>query len=113
VHDVVHADVDLPIFQANVSPSLVNHVTAGRNALRLREKYMGELLTPTHLMVIAVIAFLVFGGNKLPELGKGLGEGLRGFKDGINGLTGDTTQPATGACVGFVQAPVGNKVRNI
>jgi sec-independent protein translocase protein TatA len=50
---------------------------------------MGELLTPTHLMVIAVIAFLVFGGNKLPELGKGLGEGLRGFKDGIKGLTDD------------------------
>jgi sec-independent protein translocase protein TatA len=50
---------------------------------------MGELLTPTHLMVIAVIAFLVFGGSKLPELGKGLGEGLRGFKDGIKGLTDD------------------------
>jgi len=50
---------------------------------------MGELLTLTHLMVIAVIAFLVFGGKKLPELGKGLGEGLRGFKDGIIGLTED------------------------
>lgn len=48
---------------------------------------MGELLTPTHLMVI--IAFLLFGGKKLPELGKGLGEGLRGFKDGIKGLTED------------------------
>jgi sec-independent protein translocase protein TatA len=32
---------------------------------------MGELLTPTHLIVIAVVAFLLFGGNKLPELGKG------------------------------------------
>jgi sec-independent protein translocase protein TatA len=42
---------------------------------------MGDLLTPTHLMVIAVVAFLFFGGNKLRELGKGLGEGLRGFKD--------------------------------
>jgi sec-independent protein translocase protein TatA len=50
---------------------------------------MGELLTPTHLMVIAVIAFLVFGGKRLSELGKGLGEGLRGFKDGIKGLTDD------------------------
>jgi sec-independent protein translocase protein TatA len=44
---------------------------------------MGELLTPTHLIVIAVVAFLLFGGRKLPELG----EGLRGFKDGIKGLT--------------------------
>jgi sec-independent protein translocase protein TatA len=48
---------------------------------------MGELLTPTHLIVVAVVAFLLFGGRKLPELGKGLGEGLRRFKDGIKGLT--------------------------
>jgi sec-independent protein translocase protein TatA len=54
---------------------------------------MGELLTPTHLMVIAVIAFLLFGGKKLPELGKGLGEGLRGFKDGIKALTEDISSP--------------------
>jgi sec-independent protein translocase protein TatA len=54
---------------------------------------MGELLTPTHLMVIAVIAFVLFGGNKLPELGKGLGEGLRGFKDAIKGLADDTNSP--------------------
>jgi sec-independent protein translocase protein TatA len=54
---------------------------------------MGELLTPTHLIVIAVIAFLLFGGNKLPELGKGLGEGMRGFKDAIKGLTDDNNSP--------------------
>jgi sec-independent protein translocase protein TatA len=54
---------------------------------------MGELLTPTHLMVIAVIAFVLFGGKKLPELGKGLGEGLRGLKDGIKGLTDDIDSP--------------------
>jgi sec-independent protein translocase protein TatA len=58
---------------------------------------MGELLTPTHLMVIAIIAFLLFGGNKLPELGKGLGEGLRGFKDGIKGLTNDINSPEKAA----------------
>jgi sec-independent protein translocase protein TatA len=54
---------------------------------------MSELLTPTHLVVIAVIAFLVFGGKKLPELGKGLAEGLRGFKDAIKGLTDDMDSP--------------------
>jgi sec-independent protein translocase protein TatA len=48
---------------------------------------MGALLTPPHLMVIAVTALVLFGGKKLPELGKWLGEGLRGFKDGIKGLT--------------------------
>jgi sec-independent protein translocase protein TatA len=55
---------------------------------------MGELLTPTHLMLVAVIAFVLFGGNKLPELGKGLGAGLRGFKDGIKGLTDDIDGPS-------------------
>jgi sec-independent protein translocase protein TatA len=50
---------------------------------------MGELLTPTHLTLVAVIAFVLFGGNKLPELGKGLGAGLRGFRDGIKGLADD------------------------
>ena len=48
---------------------------------------MGELFTPTHLIVLAVVAIFLFGGKKLPELGKGLGEGLRGFKDGMKGVT--------------------------
>jgi sec-independent protein translocase protein TatA len=48
---------------------------------------MGDLLTPTHMIVVAVVAFVLFGGRKLPELGKGLGEGLRGFKDAIKGIT--------------------------
>ena len=46
---------------------------------------MGELLQPTHLLVVLAIALIIFGPSKLPGLGKGLGEGLRGFKDGIKG----------------------------
>ena len=38
------------------------------------------LFQPTHLLIIAGIALLVFGPRKLPEFGKGLGEGIRGFK---------------------------------
>ena len=52
---------------------------------------MGELFTPTHLIVLAVVAVVLFGGKKLPELGKGLGEGLRGFKDGMKGITDEPT----------------------
>ena len=48
---------------------------------------MGELFQPTHLLVIGVVLLLLFGGRKLPELGKGLGEGMRGFKDGRKGVT--------------------------
>jgi sec-independent protein translocase protein TatA len=38
------------------------------------------LLQPMHLLVVFAIALLVFGPKKLPELGRGLGEGIRGFK---------------------------------
>jgi len=54
---------------------------------------MGELLTPTHLIVLGIVAFLLFGAKRLPELGKGLGEGLKGFKEGIKGVS-DPPPPA-------------------
>jgi sec-independent protein translocase protein TatA len=41
------------------------------------------LLQPMHLLVILGIAMLVFGPKKLPELGKGLGESIRGFKEAL------------------------------
>ena len=41
------------------------------------------LFQPTHLLVILGIALLVFGPKKLPELGKGIGEGIRGFKSAL------------------------------
>jgi sec-independent protein translocase protein TatA len=37
------------------------------------------------LMVILVVAVLLFGGKKIPELAKGLGEGIRNFKDSLKG----------------------------
>ncbi len=41
------------------------------------------LFQPMHLLIIFGIALLVFGPKKLPELGKGIGEGIRGFKAAI------------------------------
>ncbi|HWW23111.1 MAG TPA: twin-arginine translocase TatA/TatE family subunit [Edaphobacter sp.] len=58
---------------------------------------MGELFTPTHLIVLAVVVLVLFGGKKLPELGKGLGEGLRGFKDGMKGVTDEVNKPTDAA----------------
>jgi sec-independent protein translocase protein TatA len=46
-----------------------------------------DFLQPWHLIVLAVVAFLLFGAKRLPELGKGLGEGLKGFREGIRGIT--------------------------
>jgi sec-independent protein translocase protein TatA len=45
---------------------------------------MGEgLFQPMHLVLILGIALLVFGPQKLPELGRGLGEAIRGFKNSL------------------------------
>jgi sec-independent protein translocase protein TatA len=41
---------------------------------------MRDLLQPMHLLVIAVVFLIFFGGKKIPELAKGLGEGIRNFK---------------------------------
>ena len=43
------------------------------------------LFQPMHLLVLLGIALLVFGPKKLPELGKGLGDGIRIFKSSIRG----------------------------
>ncbi len=45
------------------------------------------LFQPTHLLLILVIALFLFGPKKLPELGKSMAEGIRGFKEGIKGVT--------------------------
>jgi sec-independent protein translocase protein TatA len=48
------------------------------------EDFMFEgLFQPMHLLVIFFIALLVFGPKKLPELGKGIGEGIRALKSGM------------------------------
>ena len=41
------------------------------------------LFQPMHLLIIFFVALLVFGPKKLPELGKGLGEGIRALKEGM------------------------------
>lgn len=41
------------------------------------------LENPVHLLIILVVVLLVFGAKKLPEMGRSLGEGMRGFRDGI------------------------------
>ena len=42
-----------------------------------------DLLQPRHLLVILVVALFLFGPKKLPDLGKGLAEGIRNFKNAI------------------------------
>jgi sec-independent protein translocase protein TatA len=44
---------------------------------------MEGLFQPLHLLLIFAIALILFGPKRLPELGKGLGEGIRALKDGM------------------------------
>jgi sec-independent protein translocase protein TatA len=53
------------------------------------------LFQPMHLLVIFFIALLVFGPKKLPELGKGLGEGIRALKDGMKQQSEEAKQQPT------------------
>ena len=41
------------------------------------------------ILIIALIVLLLFGGRKIPELMKGLGKGVKSFKDGMNGMEED------------------------
>ena len=43
------------------------------------------LLQPWHIVLILLIALLLFGGKRLPEIGKSLGSGMREFKDAVTG----------------------------
>lgn len=46
---------------------------------------MEGLLQPTHLFFILLIVLIIFGPGKLPDLGRGLGKGIREFKDALKG----------------------------
>lgn len=47
------------------------------------------MLGTQEIIIIALIILLLFGGKKIPELMKGLGKGVKSFKDGMNGLDPD------------------------
>ena len=46
---------------------------------------MGYVTNPVHIAVLLGIALLLFGGRRLPEIGRSLGSGMREFKDSISG----------------------------
>ena len=48
----------------------------------------------TELVLIVLAILLLFGGSKLPQLGKGLGDGIRNFKKGLRGDEPEPAKPA-------------------
>ena len=60
------------------------------------------ITNPLHLAVLLALALLVFGAKRLPEMGRSLGAGMRGFKDSLEGGHAPVELP-----VAQVPAPVG------
>ena len=53
---------------------------------------MGEF-SPIHWLIVLAIILLLFGGRKIPELARGLGEGIRSFKEGMSGHNNPPSPP--------------------
>lgn len=49
-------------------------------------------LSPWHIILIAIVALLLFGPNKLPELGRGVGRMFKEFKDAANGKSANESE---------------------
>jgi TatA/E family protein of Tat protein translocase len=52
---------------------------------------VGDILQPTHLLLILVVALVVLGPKRLPEVGRSLGKGLRDFRGAISGMEEHTS----------------------
>jgi sec-independent protein translocase protein TatA len=64
---------------------------------------------PIHIAFLLILLLLVFGAKRLPEMGRSLGDGMRGFKDAISGegnMHAATQQPATQPALVPQQQPV-------
>jgi sec-independent protein translocase protein TatA len=59
---------------------------------------------PIHILILLLVVLLVFGAKRLPEIGRSLGDGMRGFKDSLSGTQSHTATLETPA------APVGAPV---
>jgi sec-independent protein translocase protein TatA len=54
---------------------------------------IGDIIQPTHLLLILVVALLVLGPRRLPEVGRGLGKGIRDFRGALAGIEEHTSGP--------------------
>lgn len=70
---------------------------------------MPGFIGPMELVLLAVVALVVFGPKKLPEMGRQLGKGMRSFKESMSGMTdsfnADSEQPAPASPVATAAEP--------
>jgi sec-independent protein translocase protein TatA len=72
---------------------------------------VGYFETPWHIILILLIALLLFGGKRLPEMGRSLGHGMREFKDAVTGKSptpADDAQPELPAAQATATEPTAN-----
>ena len=62
-----------------------------RRVAQLRYALAMGLDNPVHILILLLVVLLVFGAKRLPEIGRSLGEGMRGFKDSISGQPNQQT----------------------
>ncbi len=60
---------------------------------------------PIHILILLLVVLLVFGAKRLPEIGRSLGDGMRGFKDSLSGVQSHAATPRAAPA-----APVGAPV---
>jgi sec-independent protein translocase protein TatA len=70
---------------------------------------LGDLFQPMHLLVILVIALIVFGPRKLPELGSSLGKAIRDFKKAMSETESKPDHPPT-PLLDDPKAPAGSEL---
>ena len=70
------------------APSITGISTTNLYNIMDQLLFLGNLGTG-EIIIIAIIVLLLFGGKKIPELMKGIGKGVKNFKDGVKGLEDD------------------------
>jgi sec-independent protein translocase protein TatA len=67
---------------------------------------IGDILQPTHLLLILVVALVVLGPKRLPEVGRAVGRSIHDFRGAINGEHRDEPEPTVSA---EIATPVGGR----
>lgn len=69
--------------------AFVSITTDPQNYIKMNTQlFLGNLGTG-EIIIIAIVVLLLFGGRKIPELMKGLGKGIKNFKEGVKGIEDD------------------------
>ena len=73
---------------------------------------MPGFIGPMELVILAIVALIVFGPKRLPEMGRQLGKGMRSFKDSVSGLSASLDEApaaATPTAAAATAAPAGSR----